>query len=75
MQQVELFPVPNPCVGICQSNAKGYCMGCLRSRVERQKWNDLMPAEKMRVLDLCELRKEKIAAIIKAQKDKQDSKV
>ncbi len=34
-----------------------------------------MPAEKMRVLDLCELRKEKIAAIIKAQKDKQDSKV
>jgi predicted Fe-S protein YdhL (DUF1289 family) len=67
MQQVELFPVPNPCVGVCQSNAKGYCMGCLRSRVERQKWNDLMPAEKMRILDLCALRKEKIAAIIKAQ--------
>jgi len=39
-------------------------MGCLRSRVERQKWNDLMPAEKMRILDLCALRKEKIAAII-----------
>jgi predicted Fe-S protein YdhL (DUF1289 family) len=67
MQQVELFPVPNPCIGVCQSNAKGYCMGCLRSRVERQKWNDLMPAEKMRILDLCALRKEKIAAIIKAQ--------
>ncbi|MAA70762.1 MAG: DUF1289 domain-containing protein [Bermanella sp.] len=71
MQQVELFPVPNPCVGVCQSNAKGYCMGCLRSRVERQKWNDLMPAEKMRVLDLCALRKKKIAAIMQAQKDKQ----
>ncbi len=67
MQQVELFPVPNPCVGVCQSNAKGYCMGCLRSRTERLKWNDMMPAEKMRVLDLCKLRKEKVAAILKQQ--------
>jgi len=74
MQQVELFPVPNPCVGICQSNTKGYCMGCLRSRVERQKWNDLMPAEKMRVLDLCKLRKAKIEAMRQAQKEKQASK-
>lgn len=49
-------------------------MGCLRSRVERQKWNDLMPAEKMRILDLCALRKEKIAAIIKAQQEQQASK-
>lgn len=70
MQQVELFPVPNPCVGVCQSNAKGYCMGCLRSRTERLKWNDLMPAEKMRVLDLCELRKKKVKAILEAQKAK-----
>lgn len=30
-----------------------------------------MPAEKMRVLDLCALRKKKIAAIMQAQKDKQ----
>ena len=70
MQQVELFPVPNPCVGVCQSNAKGYCMGCLRSRTERQNWNDLMPAEKMRVLDLCDLRKKKIEAMIAAKKAK-----
>lgn len=42
-------------------------MGCLRSRTERQKWNDMMPAEKMRVLDLCKLRKEKVAAILKQQ--------
>ena len=38
-------------------------MGCLRSRTERQKWNELMPAEKMRVIDLCRLRKEKLKAI------------
>lgn len=73
MQQVELFPVPNPCVGVCQSNAKGYCMGCLRSRTERQNWNDLMPAEKMRILDLCNLRKKKIEAIIAAKKSQSTS--
>ncbi len=69
MQQVELFPVPSPCVGICQSNSKGYCLGCLRSRTERQKWNDLMPSEKMRVIDLCRLRKAKLDAMLKAKKD------
>jgi len=73
MQQVELFPVPNPCVGVCQSNAKGYCMGCLRSRTERQNWNDLMPAEKMRILDLCDLRKKKIQAMIAAKKASQSA--
>lgn len=33
-----------------------------------------MPAEKMRVLDLCRLRKAKIEAMRQAQKEKQDSK-
>jgi predicted Fe-S protein YdhL (DUF1289 family) len=70
MQQVELFPVPSPCIDVCQSNAKGYCLGCLRSRTERQKWNDMMPAEKLRVIDLCALRKKKLESIIQAKKDK-----
>jgi len=67
MQQVELFPVPSPCIGVCQSNTKGYCLGCLRSRTERQKWNDLMPSEKMRVIDLCRLRKAKLDAMLAAK--------
>ncbi|MFT5592630.1 MAG: hypothetical protein ACI8SR_000992 [Oceanicoccus sp.] len=33
-----------------------------------------MPAEKMRVLDLCALRKEKIAAIIKAKQEQAATK-
>jgi len=70
MQQVELFPVPSPCIDVCQSNAKGYCLGCLRSRTERQKWNDMMPAEKMRVIDLCALRKAKLDAMLKAKQEK-----
>jgi len=68
MQQIELFPVPNPCVGVCQSNAKGYCLGCLRSRTERQKWHDMAPAEKMRVLDLCKLRRAKLDEMMRQAK-------
>jgi predicted Fe-S protein YdhL (DUF1289 family) len=71
MQQTELFPVPNPCIGVCQSNTKGYCMGCLRSRTERQNWKDLMPAEKMRVIEICDIRKVKLAAALKAKKNKE----
>ncbi len=75
MQQVELFPVPSPCIDVCQSNAKGYCLGCLRSRAERQKWNNMMPSEKMRVIDLCVLRKAKLESIIQAKKDKEQAKI
>jgi len=28
----------NPCLGICQSDAKGYCIGCYRTQDEREKW-------------------------------------
>lgn len=68
MQQTELFPVPNPCVGVCQSNAKGYCLGCLRSRNERLNWKDLAPCEKMRVIELCDARRAKLKAMTEAKK-------
>ncbi len=45
-------------------------MGCLRSRTERLKWKDFMPAEKMRVVELCDLRKAKLEAALKAKKEK-----
>jgi predicted Fe-S protein YdhL (DUF1289 family) len=47
-------------------------MGCLRSRTERQKWNDFMPAEKMRVIEICDIRKAKLAIALKAKKEKED---
>lgn len=74
MQQVELFPVENPCVGVCQSNAKGYCLGCLRSRTERQRWNDMMPSEKLRVIDVCKLRRQKLEGLLQAKQEKAASK-
>ncbi len=38
MDQLELFPLPSPCIDVCEANNKGYCKGCLRSRQERQQW-------------------------------------
>ncbi|MBQ9601237.1 MAG: DUF1289 domain-containing protein [Neisseriaceae bacterium] len=39
MEQSELFHIESPCVGVCQVNNKGYCLGCLRSRNERLYWH------------------------------------
>ena len=52
LDQIELFEIENPCVGICQSNKKGYCFGCLRSRPERQLWLKMTNEQKREVLRL-----------------------
>lgn len=28
----------NPCLGICQLDVNGYCIGCYRTDDERKKW-------------------------------------
>ena len=58
--QFELFDIDNPCVGICQSNKKGYCFGCLRSRPERQLWLSMSTEERREVLRLIAGRKQRI---------------
>lgn len=57
MDQLELFDLPNPCIGVCQSNNRGYCMGCLRSRDERFNWHQKPVAERARILKLLEQRR------------------
>ncbi|WP_239952282.1 DUF1289 domain-containing protein [Pantoea sp. Z09] len=56
-EQLEFFPVPSPCRGICQTDARGYCIGCLRSRDERFNWMNFSDAQKRDVLRLCHLRR------------------
>ncbi|NLS11397.1 DUF1289 domain-containing protein [Vibrio sp. SM6] len=56
MQQLEFFPVPSPCVGICKMDDKGYCMGCMRRREERFSWLDMTPAQQRHVIKLCQQR-------------------
>lgn len=51
--QLELFDIPSPCIGICQSDARGYCLGCFRSRDERFRWLGMSDEEKREVLRLC----------------------
>lgn len=60
MSQLEFFEIPSPCIGVCESNNRGYCKGCLRSRDERLYWLKLGPAEKRDVLRLCEQRRARI---------------
>ncbi len=69
MEQLEFFEIPSPCIGVCQTNARGYCKGCLRSRDERFNWLDFSDAKKTDVIRLCKQRiARKKHAIVKAKK-------
>ena len=69
-QQFELFDITNPCIGVCTSNKKGYCFGCLRSRTERQLWHDMTTEQRREVLRLISGRKLRIEQM-KQHKDEQ----
>ncbi|KFZ36940.1 hypothetical protein HR45_12885 [Shewanella mangrovi] len=61
MEQLAFFEIPSPCIGICQTDARGYCKGCMRSREERFGWLNLSNAEKENVIRLCKDRKRRLA--------------
>ncbi len=52
MEQLEFFQVPSPCVGVCSSDDKGYCNGCMRKREERFNWMSMTPSEQLHVIAL-----------------------
>ncbi len=56
-EQLEFFPVPNPCRGICRTDSRGYCLGCLRSREERFNWMSFSDGQKRDVIRLCHQRR------------------
>ena len=66
--QLEFFDVPSPCIGICQSDTKGFCLGCLRTREERQNWINLSNDDKQKVIKRCIQRKRRKDAKAKEQK-------
>lgn len=57
--QLEFFDVPSPCVGVCQSDEKGYCLGCMRTRDERKEWSTFNNDGKRKVIKLCIQRKKR----------------
>jgi predicted Fe-S protein YdhL (DUF1289 family) len=40
-----------PCIGICRLDARGYCVGCLRSGAEIALWRNMDDAERLRYMD------------------------
>lgn len=59
-EQLEFFPIPSPCRGICQADERGFCIGCLRSRTERFQWGTMTDAQKQDVLRLCRQRRRRL---------------
>ncbi|MDO6619202.1 MULTISPECIES: DUF1289 domain-containing protein [unclassified Shewanella] len=57
MEQLSFFSVPSPCIGVCQTDARGYCNGCLRNRDERFNWLHFSDAQKHNIIRLCQQRK------------------
>jgi predicted Fe-S protein YdhL (DUF1289 family) len=57
--QLEFFDVPSPCIGICQSDDKGFCLGCLRTRDERQHWITFSSDDKQKVIKRCQQRQKR----------------
>lgn len=67
MQQLELLSIENPCINVCQSDKRGYCLGCFRSRDERFGWNQFTPQQKRKVIELCKQRAQRRKAKAKKQ--------
>ena len=57
--QLEFFDIPSPCVGTCQSDEKGLCLGCMRTRDERAQWVSLSADDKQKVIKRCQQRKKR----------------
>ncbi|NQZ81852.1 MAG: DUF1289 domain-containing protein [Colwellia sp.] len=73
--QLEFFDVPSPCIGICQSDDKGQCLGCFRTRDERQSWTTLTSDDKQKVIKRCLQRKKRKDGKIKAKVIEQEMDV
>jgi len=61
LKQIEFFDIPSPCINVCQAGPKGYCLGCYRSREERQHWHSLEDDVKRKIVKACVSRKKRAA--------------
>lgn len=71
MQQIEIFEIKSPCIDVCQTNNRGYCLGCYRSREERFNWLKMTDEQKKQVLLLCKQRKQRHQRKLAADKQQQ----
>ncbi|MFT4811084.1 MAG: putative Fe-S protein YdhL (DUF1289 family) [Paraglaciecola sp.] len=59
MKQIEIFEIISPCIGLCQSGPKGFCVGCFRSREERVHWIKLEQDVQSKIIKACATRKKR----------------
>ncbi|TWX66094.1 DUF1289 domain-containing protein [Colwellia sp. C1TZA3] len=63
--QLEFFDVVSPCIGLCQSDDKGQCLGCFRTRDERLNWLSSDTNQRKKVIKRCQQRKIRKAKLAK----------
>ncbi|MFT4811186.1 MAG: putative Fe-S protein YdhL (DUF1289 family) [Arenicella sp.] len=73
MKQIEIFEITSPCIGVCQSGPKGFCVGCFRSREERVHWVNLAQDVQSKIIKACAARKKRAKAVKKNKKSTTDS--
>lgn len=69
---MEFFIIPSPCIGVCESGPRGYCIGCFRSREERTHWLAVDDHTKRVIVSACNRRKKAFNAI-KSKKQASDT--
>ena len=42
---------PSPCINVCTLDARGYCIGCLRTGAEIGRWLAMSAEEQWRLLE------------------------
>jgi predicted Fe-S protein YdhL (DUF1289 family) len=65
LKQIEIFEITSPCIGVCQSGPKGFCVGCFRSREERVHWINLEQDVQGKIIKACAARKKRARAVNK----------
>jgi predicted Fe-S protein YdhL (DUF1289 family) len=65
LKQIEIFEITSPCIGVCQSGPKGFCVGCFRSREERLHWINLEQDVQSRIIKACSIRKKRAKSVNK----------
>lgn len=41
-----------PCIGTCRLDARGLCIGCLRTGEEIGRWRNMSNAERLRLMEI-----------------------